>query len=176
MPSGFYITTSRKPSVLSRRLVRWFKVLFGGETENRGKRSVRELAARAEDRGYSHILIVHEDHGNPSQLCFLEGWQTLAYLNMRQVALPEHSVEGERKGFGGLRRTVKASGEVGKLVEGLLKAGMKPGDMFSVKHLEIKVSDALLEFHLNGNLVGPKITLRSIHLVPEEERSNQEEE
>ncbi len=75
--SLLYVSTSRKPSQKTRSLARWLERLFGGESENRGKRSVREIAARMEAKGFKRAVFVYEKHGNPFSLNFLDaedGW------------------------------------------------------------------------------------------------------
>ncbi|MFH1779879.1 MAG: hypothetical protein ABH803_01900 [Candidatus Micrarchaeota archaeon] len=58
--------------MLTRRLCKWFERIFGAEYENRGKRSIEEVIARAEKKGFLRILVVYETHGNPESLNFLQ--------------------------------------------------------------------------------------------------------
>lgn len=72
-----YVSTSRKPTQKTRSLARWLERLFGGESENRGKRSVSGIAARMSGKGFKRAVFVYERHGNPSTLNFFdseEGW------------------------------------------------------------------------------------------------------
>ncbi|MBS3070659.1 hypothetical protein J4220_04090 [Candidatus Micrarchaeota archaeon] len=72
-----YVSTSRKPTQQTRILAKWLSRLFGGEYENRGKRSVAEIAARMREKGFARAVFVYEKHGNPHSLNFLdaeEGW------------------------------------------------------------------------------------------------------
>lgn len=66
-----YITTSRKPSQLTRRIARYLGRVFG-TYENRGKRSMAEIVARANTAGYTRIMFMYEKKGNPSELSFYE--------------------------------------------------------------------------------------------------------
>ncbi|MCX6777785.1 MAG: hypothetical protein NT157_02775 [Candidatus Micrarchaeota archaeon] len=61
-----YATTSRKPSVYTKRLCRLLCSLLPGSVyENRGKKSVDEVVARTRSLGCPRILIFSEEHGNP---------------------------------------------------------------------------------------------------------------
>lgn len=68
-----YITSSRKPSLTTKRLGRTLaRLLPRGIYENRGKKSVEEIAARAKTLGKSRAMLVHEHKGNPEKLVFME--------------------------------------------------------------------------------------------------------
>ncbi|MEM4255280.1 MAG: hypothetical protein QXR53_03035 [Candidatus Norongarragalinales archaeon] len=72
-----YVSTSRKPTQQTRTLAKWLARLFGGEYENRGKRSVVEIASRMQEKGFSRAVFVYEKHGSPYSLNFLDvegGW------------------------------------------------------------------------------------------------------
>ncbi len=72
-----YVSTSRKPTQQTRVLAKWLARLFGGECENRGKRSVNEIASRMDEKGFKRAVFVYEKHGNPFSLNFFdagEGW------------------------------------------------------------------------------------------------------
>jgi hypothetical protein len=91
--SNLYVTTSRKPSVQTRKLARWLERLLGAACENRGKRSVEEVVARAAERGLSRVLFVHEARGNPSELVFRDearGWLEPS-IAISGVVMPERS-------------------------------------------------------------------------------------
>ncbi len=72
MLMSVFVTTSRKPSQLTRRVARYLGRVIG-KYENRGKRSLAEVASRADAAGYSRLLLVYEKKGNPSELSFYEG-------------------------------------------------------------------------------------------------------
>lgn len=74
-----YITTSRKPSELTRRVAKNIAHLIG-LYENRGKKSVKEVVSRADDLGYSRIMVISEAKGGPSSLTFISNeneWEWL---------------------------------------------------------------------------------------------------
>lgn len=105
------VTTSRKPSVLTKRFGRLLaKLLPFGLYENRGKMNVAEVAARAYTLGKSRACIVHEMKGNPVSLVFMtagDSWQWLSpelYISKIKIAKesPAHpcesiSIEGKMK-------------------------------------------------------------------------------
>jgi len=66
-----YITTSRKPSQKTRRLAKFLSKVFLSIYENRGKKSISEVVARADSLGEKRVMIVKEHHGNPSVLSFI---------------------------------------------------------------------------------------------------------
>ncbi len=75
--SLLYVSTSRKPTQKTRILAKWLARLFGGEHENRGKRSVSDIASRMHEKGFKRAIFVYEKHGNPYSLNFLDvedGW------------------------------------------------------------------------------------------------------
>lgn len=75
MATNLYVTTSRKPAQLTRRVARTLARLLGATYENRGKGSVNEVGTRAAQLGLSRVLFVYESHGNPARLAFWEdGW------------------------------------------------------------------------------------------------------
>jgi rRNA maturation protein Rpf1 len=90
-----FVTTSRKPSQLTRRVAR-FLGRVTGKYENRGKRSLAEVAARAGAAGYSRLLLVYEMKGNPSVLSFYEGGWLEPLIELR--GLKEHGGKAG-KGF-----------------------------------------------------------------------------
>ena len=67
-----YITSSRKPSVLTRRLIRTLAHLVGAVIENRGKRDFDAIAERAAHFGCTRLALVYESHGNPSRIAFYD--------------------------------------------------------------------------------------------------------
>ncbi|MFH1056741.1 MAG: hypothetical protein V1717_03025 [Candidatus Micrarchaeota archaeon] len=72
-----YVSTSRKPTQNTRILAKWLARLLDGEYENRGKRSVSDIAARMEEKSFARAVFVYEKHGSPHSLEFFdlqEGW------------------------------------------------------------------------------------------------------
>jgi len=159
---SLYITTSRKPSQLTRKLVRWLAIIFGGETENRGKRSIQEAAARAAEKGYSRVLFIYETHGNPSRLVFFDedgGWLEPEVLISR-MDLPE-------------TKSPRVPGRVKAVA--LDKAGEKIVALFCPEEreqetkdvVEFKASANKIVFERDGQTVGPRLR---IHLAAPQER------
>jgi rRNA maturation protein Rpf1 len=73
--SSLYITTSRKPSALARKLIKILAIILHAKRENRGKRSLDEVVARAENFGRRRVAVIFERNGNPYSLNFYEdGW------------------------------------------------------------------------------------------------------
>ncbi len=163
--SGFFISTSRKPSVTTRRITRWLSALLAGGTENRGKRSVAQVAQRAADRGYSNVIIVHEDHGNPSQLCFMADGQMQAVANISAGEVPPVADSGPSpfRQLSRCRRVVEAQGAAGTVIGKLFQAGFS-GEPEAGRELAVKVTDKGISFALDGKPVGPKLALRSYKL------------
>ena len=151
---AIYVTTSRKPSVLTRRLARWLVALFGGESENRGKRSVGEIIERASGLGLSRVLIIGEDHGNPRKLSFLEDGEWRPSILLAGVEAPGERPRMFRR-IGG-----SASDAVGKKILGLV--GTEPDD---TALLVASASARELSFSLDGMPVGPR--LKILRLVDE---------
>ncbi|MFH1285719.1 MAG: hypothetical protein ABIH99_04000 [Candidatus Micrarchaeota archaeon] len=92
-----YVTTSRKPSQLSKRLGKAFALLIPfSNYENRGKKSIDEVVERARKLGKTRVLLVYEYHSNPSALSFIsigrkEEWEWLTpelAISKLQLASP----------------------------------------------------------------------------------------
>ncbi len=74
-----FISTSRKPAQLTRRVARTLSNLLGAGYENRGKRSGEEVAQRAAALGFDRVCFLYERKGNPSYAQFFDlktGWLT----------------------------------------------------------------------------------------------------
>ena len=152
---SLYVTTSRKPSQLTRKLAKWLAIIFGGETENRGKRSVQETAARAAEKGYSRVLFIYETHGNPNRLVFFgedSGWLEPEVL-ISGMDLPQ--AKGPR-----VPGRVKAVA--------LDKAGEKIAALFCPEEREEETGDFVemkagankIVFERDGQTVGPRLKIR----------------
>lgn len=77
-----YITTSRKPSLNTKRLCRTLSYLFPrGIYENRGKKSIDQIASRAKKLGKSRVLLVYEENGNPDKIAFMAIGKEWSWLN-----------------------------------------------------------------------------------------------
>lgn len=92
--SSLLVTTSRKPGQLTRRVARTLALLLGAHYENRGKASVAEVGARAEQLGLLRLMFVYEAHGNPARLAFWQGgWLEQEF---RITGVREASAKGRR--------------------------------------------------------------------------------
>ncbi len=67
------ITTSRKPSQLTRSLARGlFKFLNAKKYYNRGKSSLEDIFNDMAEKELDYLLIISEYHGNPSRLTLFD--------------------------------------------------------------------------------------------------------
>lgn len=106
-----YVSTSRKPTQPTRILAKWLARLFGGEYENRGKRSVTEIASRMQEKGFARAVFVYEKHGNPHSLNFLDvegGW---LYPEVLIASFSVSKGEKERVGVVSHAKASDAQGE-----------------------------------------------------------------
>lgn len=108
---SIYITTSRKPSLLTRRLCKTLsKILPNSKYENRGKKSIDEVFERAKLLGKRRALLVYEKHANPSKILFMEikarkwNWlepeltiSKIRFLKISNELPDEITIEGEKK-------------------------------------------------------------------------------
>ncbi|MBI5224976.1 hypothetical protein HY989_03830 [Candidatus Micrarchaeota archaeon] len=89
--SNLFISTGRKPTATARKLARLLSLILMAKYENRGKRSVDDVCARAEHHGMTKIAFIYERKGNPSSIQFFDqtnGWlvEEIAILGM---SMPE---------------------------------------------------------------------------------------
>ncbi|MDD6286195.1 hypothetical protein [Candidatus Methanosphaera massiliense] len=66
--SNLVITTSRKPSQLTRRFAQFLKHYFNSTYINRGKTSFNKVVNQARNEDYSKLLVITETKGNPSAI------------------------------------------------------------------------------------------------------------
>lgn len=162
-----FVSTSRKPSQETRRLARWLALLAGGETENRGKRSVGEVAARAAVRGFSRVLFIYEKHGTPRELVFFDedkGWLEPGII-LSGVVFPDKEREkeagkgGKRPRLPGAARVVAvdAAGEKIKGLFGIGEKGKEGVEEDSGDFVEIRVGEKEISFQYCGKQVGPRL-------------------
>jgi hypothetical protein len=105
--SSLYLSTGRKPSQQARKFARLLCLILKSEYENRGKRSVDEICARAEKFGCTRIAFIYEKKGNPSHIQFYDeenAWLQ-EEIKISGIYLPE------RKGRGRIPRDVQLIGE-----------------------------------------------------------------
>lgn len=98
---------------------------MGGENENRGKRSVDDIAARMEEKGFNRAVFVFEKHGNPDSLNFFDLKDGKGWL-YPEVIIGEVKIlkaEGTRVLAVGSFKALDKSGE--KIIE-LLDSGEAP--------------------------------------------------
>ncbi len=151
-----YVTTSRKPSVATRKLARAIATLAGGECENRGKRSVQEAVERAQARGFKRLALVYENHGNPSEVLFLEKENWLGRIVINSVVFPSEK-PASRVPQGAVPGGV-ADGEKGRAIL----------ELFGVKErkaaVSIHASQNELSFTVNGEPWGPLVKLGGVEV------------
>ncbi len=145
---AIYITTSRKPSVLTRRLARWLVALLGGKTENRGKRSIAEIVERAGALGLSRVLVIGEDHGNPRKFSFLEGGEWRESMILSGVESPSDKP-----------RMFSGAGGVGKDAVGSKVLELLGVEANASAELVATASCKELSFSLRGEPIGPRIKI-----------------
>lgn len=154
-----YVSTSRKPSLPTRRLSRWLEIFFGGECENRGKRSVEEIVARAEAKGYKRILLVFESHGNPSELVFLEKENWLGKIVLRSVAFPKE-------------KSLRIPQSASRGGAALDVAGEKMLSLFGLKQKSprvlLRASSSQISFSLDGIACGPLLKTTGVEVLSRE--------
>ena len=149
-----FISTSRKPGALTRKLSRWLGH-FLGDCDNRGKSSLDALVERAEKKGYKRILLVYERNGNPAELVFYEdGWLSPS-LEIRGVKWPAEEKRGRLPHAAAFEALDEQGGEVGKLFD----LGEAEGEA-----VVIKASANELFFEKAGERVGPTLKVRVIEV------------
>lgn len=170
MDTGFFITTSRKPSVLTRRLQKWLLVLLGGISQNRGKQSISQLAQSAKLKGYRYLIIIHESHSNPSQLAFFDNELSLSVVNISISNSPDLNAS-EQRIPSSLNHLILCNGEMEtqfcKMFQNVYDSSIQE----SKYTISIIAQNKTLRFELNGKSIGPQIKLNSYA-----EFSNVEEE
>lgn len=112
-----YISTSRKPSVLAKRLCKTLAGLVPNSiSENRGKKSTEEVMERARQLGQQRVLLVYEDHGNPKRLVFADAneWSWISpELQIGKIEVNETMKKGNAHG-------ISIHGEKAETIEGLM--------------------------------------------------------
>lgn len=66
--SKLIITTSRKPSQITRRFAQFIRHYFGAYYINRGKMSFSKVILKAKENENTLLLILNETKGNPSSI------------------------------------------------------------------------------------------------------------
>lgn len=151
---ALFVSTSRKPRQETRKLAKWL-ARFLGETENRGKRSVDEVVARAENKGFKRLVFVYERGGRPCELVFFENKWLEPSLRVKGARYPE-------KGGGTTRipavkdLVVVADDAQGEKMKELLGGFDEPEG----EPVEMHLSKKKLYFVLKGRETGFEILLR----------------
>lgn len=148
-----FVTTSRKPSALTRRLAKWLSVLLQADNDNRGKKSIQDVVAEAEKKGCGRVMLIYESHGNPAKLAFLDatGWMEEVAI-ARVIDAPARIPRGLPKAVAADTEGSDADG--GKLLELLgLKAGKSNCIMAHARQ-------GALSFTLSGKPIGPAVRFR----------------
>ncbi|MFQ5405790.1 MAG: hypothetical protein ACE5DI_01395 [Candidatus Micrarchaeia archaeon] len=154
----FYISTSRKPSPHTRTLAKWLSRLFGGKYENRGKRSFDELVKRSKKNGLGRILFVYESHGNPFELSAFdtekEEW-LLPKIKVKSIEFPK-----EQKSRVPKKITVQYADNEAKNLEKIFENRLYLAEEDEdLPKVTASISNNLIEFRVEENLVGPKIKI-----------------
>ncbi|MFH1200428.1 MAG: hypothetical protein V1708_05145 [Candidatus Micrarchaeota archaeon] len=137
-----FISTCRKPRQLTRSVARLLSLFAGSGYENRGKRSVSEVMARAGEKGFSRVAFLHESHGALSSIEFYEekaGWlPQILEIRGAKISESRHRVPKEI--------IVRHSDAVGEKIAGLFQIegsqveGIGPGEcalaLFSSQNIE----------------------------------------
>lgn len=144
-----FVSTSRKPGQETRKLAKWL-ARFLGETENRGKRSVEEVVARAENKGFKRLVFVYEKGGRPCELAFFEdGWLEPG-LGVRGVKYPERGKARMPEDL-----VVVADDEAGEKMKELFGGFDEPEG----EPVEMHLSKKKLYFVLKGKETGLEVSL-----------------
>ncbi len=169
MDSGFLISTSRKPSVLTRRLVRWLVLLLGGLSVNRGKQNISQLATNAKTKGFRYMIVVHESHSNPSQLAFFDADLSLAVANISVSNIPDVNSLSQRIPKN-LNHILKSNGEMESHLLKMFENVYDSANPSAKYDLSIIAENKILSFEIEGKSIGPQIKLNSFveFSMPEE--------
>lgn len=150
--------------MLSRKLAKQLARVLRGESENRGKRSIAQTLERAQAKGFSRCLIIFEEHGNPSKLCFLEEGQWLPAILVKSVSFEEKegSEAGKKRRLPGLREIVAEDAE-GERIKQLFETP-EAVEKMSENHggMEMRASAAEISFWLQGEKIAPAIKISGI--------------
>jgi len=139
---ALFVTTSRKPSQLTRRVARFLGRVLG-KYENRGKHGLAEVASRADAAGYSRLLLVYERKGNPAELSFYEDNWLEPLVLIR--GLKEGGVKKKGKGY-----SVQGPAWARKLF------GEGEGENVLI------VEKDRLWFEFNGRKIGPELKIKVV--------------
>ncbi len=125
------ISTSRKPSQNTRKLVRQISMaLPHSKYMTRGKKNVDSLCSEASREGYERMALVFEKHGNPYKISFIankgDSWDWL----LDEIKIKSFKIENKiRKQFSSV----------------MLDGNNKLGELFMIEKEEsenvIKISD-----------------------------------
>jgi len=142
---------------LTRRLAKWLALLVGGETENRGKRDAAGVVERAAARGFTRVLFIYENKGNPSRLVFHDsdkGWLEPEVI-VSGAAFPEKAgADGRRLRLPG-RAVFKALEKKWRIFGELL--GLETLEADEDDFVEVKAGGENIFFEYGGAAVGPRL-------------------
>ncbi|HEV8289507.1 MAG TPA: hypothetical protein VGQ00_00955 [Candidatus Norongarragalinales archaeon] len=148
--SSLLITTSRKPSVLTRKLCRWLAFVLKAECENRGKRSLPEMEQLANKKGRRRLLFIGEKNGNPSTLSFFEDEWIWPEIVLKNVKMPQAKPSRSRPATISFNALDKKSEEIAQLF--LLEKESEPD-------VEMIASKNKIEFMIDGKASGLELTI-----------------
>ncbi len=144
-----YLSTCRKPTQLTRKFARLLSLILSAEYENRGKRSVDDICARAEKAGCTKIAFIYEKKGNPSRIQFYDdkkGW-------LEEEVLITGTNIPARKDGGRIPPNIMVLAEdgTGKRIADLFGLEQEIEDETSL--LEGKFFESGIQFSLKGELI-----------------------
>ncbi len=148
----FYITTSRKPSLTTKRLCRALAALLPrGFYENRGKKGIDDIFERAKSLGKRRALLLYEQNGNPASISFMrinDSWKWLE---------PEIKISGVRMSTAKIREQsagARISGEKAKTLARLFDFDdAECGECDEDEITEIKVGAKEISFSRNKKIM-----------------------
>ena len=146
------ISTNRKPSLTTRRLVRQTAgMLPGSEYQPRGKSSIENLAERARAKGLSSLVLFYEQKGNPSRIEFIRvsptGWEwDPTVLLVKNVKLQAEKTR---------------NGEEGVAVDGEFCELFSP-EIFEDSEFKFTANSSRMSFMKGREIVGPIILISKV--------------
>ncbi len=118
------------------------------------------MLERARSTGFDTALLIYEDHGNPSQMCFLTQSEWLPCILIKSLSHEERA--GQRIRI--VSRSLKVNGETGKKIARLIERAIAGDeDMEASKgNLVIHCTDRKIYFTLDKTAMGPVIEIAGI--------------
>ncbi|MEM4389916.1 MAG: hypothetical protein QXG98_04605 [Candidatus Micrarchaeia archaeon] len=112
-----YITTSRNPSIETRRFCKLLaSILPNSIHENRGRKGIEEVAKRARQLGKTRALLVYEEGGKPRRLVFMSTGRVWRWLHP-EIEIVGLSGKGKKVSAEGAILAGKMAGELAELFD-----------------------------------------------------------